>query len=175
MKMSIPILLSLVFLTAQFAAAGIMFGVVTDEEGKPVKDAEVKIWGKEISTKTDAKGKFRIKSNKLIIGNRYSVKVKMEGFNSGQTFSTEIFEDEEDMEPMEVELYKEEALPEIDSASLSNNPYAQYLGSLSNMPTVKTAVEGEIGEEDAEKETSEEKPAVTPKTETEKKPDTTTK
>jgi len=172
MKKFISIILTVVFLASQFAAAGIMFGSVTDEEGNPVKDAEVKIWGKEISTKTDAKGKFRIKSDKLIVGNRYSVKVKMEGFNSGQTFSTEIFEDEEDMEPMEVELYKEEALPEIDQASLSNNPYAQYLGSMSNMPTriassnmppVKTTLDGAESKKDAATEKTEKKPATTKK------------
>jgi hypothetical protein len=161
--------MSIVFLTAQFAAAGVMFGSVKDEEGKPVKDAEVKIWGKEITTKTDAKGKFRIKSDKLLVGNRYSVKVTMEGYNSGQTFSTEIFEDEEDMEPLEVELYKEEELPEIDPASLTNNPYAFFLRTGSNMPPVTTTTEDKEGAEEAAEKT-EEKPADKPKTETEEKP-----
>lgn len=169
MKKAIPVIISIVFLTTQFAVAGVVFGTVKDEDGKPVKDAEVKIWGKDITTKTDAKGQFRIKSEKLIVGNRYSVKVNMEGYNSGQTFSTEIFEDEEDMEPLDVELYKEEELPEIDPASLSNNPFAMYLRRGSNIPPVSVTNEAEDAVEGAA-EKGEEKSAETPKTETEEKP-----
>lgn len=107
------IALSIIFATASLSSlAGTVFGTVKDEKGKPVKGAEVKIYGKDIKTKTDEKGKFKIESDKLIDGNRYSVKVEAEGYDSGQTLSTEIFDDPEEMEALDVVMYKAEPLPE---------------------------------------------------------------
>jgi len=92
--------------------AGTVFGSVKDEKGKPVIGAEVKIYGKNIKTKSDKKGKFKIESEELADGNRYSVKVNAKGYNTGQTLSTEVFDDPEEMEALEVVMYKEEPMPE---------------------------------------------------------------
>jgi len=92
--------------------AGVLFGTVKDEDGKPVAGAEVRVYGKEASAKTDAKGAFRIDSKELLDGNMYSVTVSAEGFDESQTFGTEMFDDPDEMEPLEIELYKTEPLPE---------------------------------------------------------------
>lgn len=102
---------SLLFL-ASSARGGVLFGTVRDEHGNPVAGATVRVYGKELSTKTDSQGRFRIESKELLDGNMYSVTVSAEGFDDGQTIGTEMFDDPEEMEPLEIVLYKTEPLPE---------------------------------------------------------------
>jgi len=107
------IAVSIIFIVSSITSfAGTIFGSVKDEEGKPVAGAEVKIYGKDIKTKSDEKGKFKIESEELADGNRYSVKVNAKGYDTGQTLSTEVFDDPEEMEALEVVMYKEEPVPE---------------------------------------------------------------
>jgi len=126
------ILSSLLLATAACPAlrAGVLFGTVKDEEGKPIAGAEVRVYGKDISTKTDASGKFRIESKDLLDGNMYSVTVAAEGYDESQTFGTEMFDDPEEMEPLEIELYKTEPLPE----SSTNLPPGQVEGLMPDEP-----------------------------------------
>ncbi len=112
MKTHLWIAAACVLLTAGHSLAGVILGEVKDEDGKPVSGAEVKVYGKDIKAKSDAKGKFRIESEELIDGNRYSVTVTAEGYDEGQTLSTEVFDDPDDMEPLIVEMFTEEPLPE---------------------------------------------------------------
>lgn len=126
------ILSGLVLATALCPAlrAGVLFGTVKDEEGKPIAGAEVRVYGKDISTKTDAQGKFRIESKELLDGNMYSVTVSAEGYDDSQTFGTEMFDDPQEMEPLEIELYKTEPLPE----SSTNLPPDQVEGLMPDEP-----------------------------------------
>jgi len=81
--------LALVFALASLHSfAGSIFGSVKDENGNPVAGAEVKVYGKDIKTKTNEKGLFKIENELLVDGNRYSVRVEADGFDSGQTLST---------------------------------------------------------------------------------------
>ncbi|NLF38920.1 carboxypeptidase regulatory-like domain-containing protein [bacterium] len=109
------ICLSLAFALAATMPAGVLTGTVKDESGKPVSGAKVTVYGKEITTKTDSAGKFRIENAELVDGNRYSVSVEAEGFDQGQTMSAEVFADEKDMEPLDVELAKTDPLPELET------------------------------------------------------------
>ena len=107
------IAVSIIFISSSIVSfAGTIFGSVKDEKGKPIAGAEVKIYGKDIKTKSDEKGKFKIENDDLADGNRYSVKVNAEGYDTGQTLSTEVFDDPEEMEALEVVMYKEEPVPE---------------------------------------------------------------
>jgi len=112
MKKSI-IALSILFIVSSVTTfAGTIFGSVKDENGKPVAGAEVKIYGKDIKINSDEKGNFKIVNEGLIDGNRYSVKVNAKGYDTGQTLSTEVFDDPEEMEALEVVMYKETPMPE---------------------------------------------------------------
>lgn len=135
------ILSSLLLATALCPAlhAGVLFGTVKDEEGKPIAGAEVRVYGKDISTKTDAQGKFRIESKELLDGNMYSVTVSAEGYDDSQTFGTEMFDDPEEMEPLEIELYKSEPLPE----SSTNLPPDQVEGLMPDQPRSDEAATNE--------------------------------
>ena len=116
------IYLAVIFGISSLASvAGVVFGTVKDENGNPIKGAQVKVYGKDIKTKTDEKGKFKIVSDKLIDGNRYSVRVEAEGYDSGQTLSTEIFDDPEEMEALDVVMYKAEPIPEPQTDTASTN------------------------------------------------------
>jgi len=118
MTMRIVVTATLIMALAGTLSAGVMFGVVVDEEGNAVNGAKVAVWGKEgLEATTDAEGKFRITSDELVDGNRYSVTVNAEGFDQGQTMSVEIFADVDEMEPMEIELYKAQPLPEPEPAA----------------------------------------------------------
>ena len=109
----ITIILSLVLMSvATISLAGTIFGEVKDENGKAISGAEVVIYGKDIKTTTDAKGKFKIVDEKLLDGNRYSVKVTADGYSEGRTLSTEVFDDPEEMEALNVQMYEEEPVPE---------------------------------------------------------------
>ncbi|MCX7846880.1 MAG: carboxypeptidase-like regulatory domain-containing protein [bacterium] len=108
-----PLLLSLSLALAPYCLlGGVLFGTVKDENGKPVAGATVRVYGKEISATTDSQGRFRIESKELLDGNMYSVTVSAEGYDDAQTIGTEMFDDPEEMEPLEITLYKTEPLPE---------------------------------------------------------------
>ncbi|RLD10638.1 MAG: hypothetical protein DRI44_05525 [Chlamydiae bacterium] len=114
-KIIVPLALAFVISSAA-SFAGTVYGTVKDENGKPIAGAEVKIYGKDIKTKSDEKGKFKIINDNLIDGNRYSVKVNAEGYDTGQTLSTEVFDDPEEMEALDVVMYKAAPEPEPTSA-----------------------------------------------------------
>ena len=112
MKKTTITLLIIFMISSVDSFAGTVFGSVKDEDGKPVAGAEVKIYGKDIKTKSDEKGNFKIVSEELADGNRYSVKVNAKGYDTGQTLSTEVFDDPEEMEALDVVMYKEIPVPE---------------------------------------------------------------
>jgi len=115
--------LALVFALASLHSfAGSIFGSVKDENGNPVAGAEVKVYGKDIKTKTNEKGLFKIENELLVDGNRYSVRVEADGFDSGQTLSTEVFDDPEEMEALDVVMYKAEPVPETPPTAETNAP-----------------------------------------------------
>ncbi len=95
----------------------VLFGSVKDENGKPIDGAKVKVYGKTCYGFTNSKGEFRIDNDELIDGGRYSVTVTAKGYDSGQTLATEVFEDPEEAEALEVTMYKEEPIPEPTAAS----------------------------------------------------------
>jgi len=110
---NISLILSIIIvISSAMSFAGTIFGTVKDEDGKPVVGAEVKIYGKDIKAKSDEKGNFKIVNEGLVDGNRYSVKVNAKGYDTGQTLSTEVFDDPEEMESLDVVMYKEEPIPE---------------------------------------------------------------
>ncbi|MCK5852738.1 carboxypeptidase regulatory-like domain-containing protein [bacterium] len=122
--------LSIIFvISAASSFAGTVYGTVKDEDGKAIAGAEVKIYGKDIKAKSDEKGNFKIVSENLIDGNRYSVKVNAKGYDTGQTLSTEVFDDPEEMEPLDVVVYKEVPMPDPVPAptgmvqNIGNQPY----------------------------------------------------
>jgi len=124
------ITLSIIFIISSASSfAGTVYGTVKDEDGKGVAGAEVKIYGKDITTKSDEKGNFKIVSEDLLDGNRYSVKVNAKGYDTGQTLSTEVFDDPEEMESLDVVMYKEAPIPEPVPAptgmvqGIENQPY----------------------------------------------------
>jgi len=129
MKKTALTLLIIFIISSTSSFAGTVYGTVKDEDGKAVTGAEVKIYGKDIKAKSDEKGNFKIVSEDLIDGNRYSVKVNAEGYDTGQTLSTEVFDDPEEMESLDVVMYKEEPMPEPGPAptgmvqGFANQPY----------------------------------------------------
>ena len=134
------ITLSIIFMISTATSfAGTVFGSVKDEDGKPVADAEVKIYGKDIKTKSDEKGNFKIVSDGLADGNRYSVKVNAKGYDTGQTLSTEVFDDPEEMEALDVVMYKETPMPEEVAAptGMVQNIYNQETGIINITEEVK--------------------------------------
>ena len=110
MKAWVPLITAVTLVAVHCALAGVLIGTVKDEEGKPMANINVSVWGKDIKGKTDSKGDFRIQSEELLVGNRYAIKVEAEGYDSAQTFSTEIFADESDMEPLDLTVYKEQEI-----------------------------------------------------------------
>jgi len=158
------IALSIIFTATSISTfAGTVFGTVKDEKGKPIAGAEVKIYGKDIKTKSDEKGNFKIENEGLMDGNRYSVKVNAKGYDTGQTLSTEVFDDPEEMEALEVVMYKEEPMPE---------PVAAPTGTVQNVesqPAGIITINEEVAEEKEEmlipEEKEEAKPEATPATE----------
>ncbi len=127
-----------IFLAVNCSLAGVMSGTVKDEDGKPMPNLDVSVWGKDIKGKTDANGKFRISSDKLIVGNRYAIKVNAEGYDSAQTFSTEIFEDESDQEPLELTVYKEQALDVSIPTNFPPGMMGYMYGATNRMPVSVT-------------------------------------
>ncbi len=129
MKKTALTLLIIFIISSASSFAGTVYGTVKDEDGKAVTGAEVKIYGKDIKTKSDEKGNFKIISDDLLDGNRYSVKVNAEGYDTGQTLSTEVFDDPEEMESLDVVMYKEEPMPDPVPAptgmvqGFANQPY----------------------------------------------------
>ena len=91
------------------ALAGTMFGIVKDDKGDPIANAEVKVFGKDdLKTTTDVNGKFKIESKDLLDGNKYSVAVSAANYNEINTISVEMFDDPKDMDPIEITLSKSE-------------------------------------------------------------------
>ena len=109
--------------------AGTLFGTVKDDKDKPVANAEVKVYGKDdLKTKSDANGKFKIESKDLLDGNKYSVTVTADGYDSSPQTAVEMFDNPKDMDPIEVKLYKPEPVPASWTNEMSN-PFAR--GSVS--------------------------------------------
>ena len=163
------IALSIIFTVSSISSfAGTVFGSVKDEKGNPIAGAEVKIYGKDIKTKSDEKGKFKIVSEKLADGNRYSVKVNAKGYDTGQTLSTEVFDDPEEMEALDVVMYKEEPMPEPTPAPTG------MVQNIERQPEGIITITEEVKEEKLIPEEKEEvKPVTTPATEKkETKPET---
>ena len=119
MNKLLAITASCILLIAGAVWAGTLFGTVKDENGKPISGAEIKVYGKDsLKTTSDSKGKFKIESKELLDGNKYSVSASAAGFDNAQTFSVEMFNNTNDMDVLEIELRKPEAIP----ASWTNMP-----------------------------------------------------
>lgn len=132
------------------ASAVQLTGTVKDENGDPVAGAEVKVWGKDITTTSKTDGSFVIESDELKDGNRYSVTVTADGYDKGQTLSTEAYSDPELAIPLEVEMFKAAPPPEIEDVELTGqdwtNRYAGGpVGSIMS-PTNDIADEAEVEE-----------------------------
>jgi len=112
----------------------VLFGTVKDENGKPIDAAKVNVYGKTCYGFSNSKGEFKIDSDELIDGGRYSVTVTAKGYDSGQTLATEVFEDPEEAEALDVTMYKAEPEPEVTEAP--TNVPAMY-GSI-QMQTAST-------------------------------------
>ena len=160
------------------AFAGTMKGTVTDENGTPMAGVDVSVWGKEsIKSKTDARGQFKITSDDLVPGNRYSVKAEKDGFIMTQaSFGTEMYEDEEDMEPLEITMKKEDPEPETPATEVKD---PALKGGTVTAPSSESEEEEAVKEEEtkpAEKEEAkpaekeEAKPAEKPAEKAEAKP-----
>ena len=111
-----------------------LFGTVTDENGKPIDAAKVNVYGKTCYGFSNSKGEFKIDSDELIDGGRYSVTVTAKGYDSGQTLATEVFEDPEEADALEVTMYKEEPEPEVTAAS-TNVPAMYGYGNIMTQNT----------------------------------------
>ena len=121
--MKTELIVAAVLLMISFGAfAGTLKGTVTDENDSPMAGVDVSVWGKEsIKSKTDARGQFKITSDELVPGNRYSVKAEKDGFIMTQaSFGTEMYEDEEDMEPLEITMKKEDPEPETPATEVKD-------------------------------------------------------
>jgi len=123
----------------------VLFGTVKDENGKPINGAKVKVYGKTCYGFSNTKGEFKINNDELIDGGRYSVTVTAKGYDSGQTLATEVFEDPEEGEPLEVTMYKEEPEPKVTVAP--TNVPSMYGNTL---PQNTDDVVGEENDEDFE-------------------------
>ncbi len=169
-----------VLLTISFGAfAGTLKGTVTDENDSPMAGVDVSVWGKEsIKSKTDARGQFKITSDDLVPGNRYSVKAEKDGFIMTQaSFGTEMYEDEEDMEPLEITMKKEDPEPETPATEVKD---PALKGGTVTAPSSESESEEEAVKEEetkpAEKEEAkpaekeEAKPAEKPAEKAEAKP-----
>lgn len=131
------------------AAAGTLKGTVTDENDAPMAGVEVSVWGKEsIKGKTDARGQFKLTSDDLVAGNRYAVKAEKQGYIMSQTsFGTEMYEDEEDMEPIEISMKKEDPEPEAPATEVKDPAIAA--GANTPPPKAEEAEEGTSEEPEA--------------------------
>jgi len=169
-----------VLLMISFGAfAGTLKGTVTDENDSPMAGVDVSVWGKEsIKSKTDARGQFKITSDDLVPGNRYSVKAEKDGYIMSQaSFGTEMYEDEEDMEPLEITMKKEEPEPEAPATEVKD---PALKGGTVTAPSSESESEEEAVKEEetkpAEKEEAkpaekeEAKPAEKPAEKAEAKP-----
>lgn len=169
-----------VLLMISFGAfAGTLKGTVTDENDSPMAGVDVSVWGKEsIKSKTDARGQFKITSDDLVPGNRYSVKAEKDGFIMTQaSFGTEMYEDEEDMEPLEITMKKEDPEPETPATEVKD---PALKGGAVTAPSSESESEEEAVKEEetkpAEKEEAkpaekeEAKPAEKPAEKAEAKP-----
>ncbi len=169
-----------VLLMISFGAfAGTLKGTVTDENDSPMAGVDVSVWGKEsIKSKTDARGQFKITSDDLVPGNRYSVKAEKDGFIMTQaSFGTEMYEDEEDMEPLEITMKKEDPEPEAPATEVKD---PALKGGTVTAPSSESESEEEAVKEEetkpAEKEEAkpaekeEAKPAEKPAEKAEAKP-----
>ena len=168
-----------VLLMISFGAfAGTLKGTVTDENDSPMAGVDVSVWGKEsIKSKTDARGQFKITSDDLVPGNRYSVKAEKDGFIMTQaSFGTEMYEDEEDMEPLEITMKKEDPEPETPATEVKD---PALKGGTVTAPSSESEEEEAVKEEEtkpAEKEEAkpaekeEAKPAEKPAEKAEAKP-----
>lgn len=169
-----------VLLMISFGAfAGTLKGTVTDENDSPMAGVDVSVWGKEsIKSKTDARGQFKITSDDLVPGNRYSVKAEKEGYIMSQaSFGTEMYEEEEDMEPLEITMKKEDPEPEAPATEVKD---PALKGGTVTAPSSESESEEEAVKEEeaksAEKaeakpaEKEEAKPAEKPAEKTEAKP-----
>lgn len=169
-----------VLLMISFGAfAGTLKGTVTDENDSPMAGVDVSVWGKEsIKSKTDARGQFKITSDDLVPGNRYSVKAEKDGFIMTQaSFGTEMYEDEEDMEPLEITMKKEDPEPETPATEVKD---PALKGGTVTAPSSESESEEEAVKEEetkpAEKEEAkpaekeEAKPAEKPAEKAEAKP-----
>ena len=148
-----------VLLMISFGAfAGTLKGTVTDENDSPMAGVDVSVWGKEsIKSKTDARGQFKITSDDLVPGNRYSVKAEKEGFIMTQaSFGTEMYEDEEDMEPLEITMKKEEPEPETPATEVKD---PALKGGTVTAPSSESEEEAVKEEETKPAEKEEAKPA----------------
>lgn len=130
------------------AAAGTLKGTVTDENDAPMAGVEVSVWGKEsIKGKTDARGQFKLTSDDLVAGNRYAVKAEKQGYIMSQTsFGTEMYEDEEDMEPIEISMKKEDPEPEAPATEVKDPAIA---AGANTPPKAEEAEEGTSEEPEA--------------------------
>ncbi|MBQ7556033.1 carboxypeptidase regulatory-like domain-containing protein [bacterium] len=170
---------AVLFLISFGAFAGTLKGTVTDENDSPMAGVDVSVWGKEsIKSKTDSRGQFKITSDDLVPGNRYSVKAEKDGYIMSQaSFGTEMYEDEEDMEPLEITMKKEDPEPET-PATEAKDPALK--GGTVTAPSSESESEEEAVKEEetkpAEKteakpaEKEEAKPAEKPAEKTEAKP-----
>ena len=145
---------ALALLLTTGALAGTLKGIVTDESDHPMQGVTVSVWGKEnIKGVTDARGNFKLTSDELLAGNRYAVKATKEGYIMAQnSFGTEMYEDEEDMEPLEISMKKEDVIPET--------PAVEHTAS----GPIKAPEKGEVEKESEtveDEDTEEAKPAET--------------
>ena len=178
--MKTELIVAAVLLMISFGAfAGTLKGTVTDENDSPMAGVDVSVWGKEsIKSKTDARGQFKITSDELVPGNRYSVKAEKDGFIMTQaSFGTEMYEDEEDMEPLEITMKKEDPEPETPATEVKD---PALKGGTVTAPSSESESEEEAVKEEetkpAEKEEAkpaekeEAKPAEKPAEKAEAKP-----
>jgi hypothetical protein len=159
-----------VLLMISFGAfAGTLKGTVTDENDSPMAGVDVSVWGKEsIKSKTDARGQFKITSDDLVPGNRYSVKAEKDGFIMTQaSFGTEMYEDEEDMEPLEITMKKEDPEPETPATEVKD---PALKGGTVTAPSSESEEEAVKEEETKPAEKEEAKPAEKPAEKEEAKP-----
>ena len=165
MKNQLIVTASVLFISLG-AAAGTLKGTVTDEKDAPMAGVEVSVWGKEnIKSKTDNRGQFKLTSDELVPGNRYAVKAEKEGFMMAQTsFGTEMYEDEEDMEPIEIVMRKEEIEPEGETFKYKDPALAG--SGMNDIPVADESDDSDSSDEAEESEAEEAKPAETKPAET---------
>lgn len=121
-------------LGASMVPGGVLMGTVKGDGGAALSGAKVAVFGKTLSATTDAGGKFRITSDELLDGNKYSVTVTADGYDVAQTISVEMYEDPADMEPIEIEMLKTEVIVVDTNAPATLMPMPR--GMTTNAPPV---------------------------------------